>query len=50
MNLCLEFVQLASQQGTNRRELCQRYGICAKTGYKWLKRYGLSGEAGLEDR
>lgn len=50
VNLRLEFVQLALQQGANRRELCQRYGISAKTGYKWLRRYGESGEAGLEDR
>jgi len=31
-------------------ELCERYGISRKTGYKWLNRYGVEGEAGLQDR
>jgi putative transposase len=31
-------------------ELCERYGISRKTGYKWLERYCLEGPAGLEDR
>lgn len=31
-------------------ELCERYGISRKTGYKWLNRYGVEGEAGLRDR
>lgn len=31
-------------------ELCDRYGISRKTGYKWLNRYGVEGEAGLRDR
>jgi len=34
-----EFVRLASQQGTNRRELCRRFGIHPDTGYKWLGRW-----------
>jgi transposase InsO family protein len=50
VNLRLEFVRLALQEGANRRELCRRYGISAKTGYKWLRRYAESGEAGLQDR
>jgi len=33
-----EFVQLAMQAGSNRRELCRRFGVSAKTGYKWLVR------------
>lgn len=33
-----EFVHLASQEGANRRALCRRFGISAKTGYKWLAR------------
>jgi transposase InsO family protein len=45
-----EFVNLAAQQGSNRRELCRRFGISAKTGYKWLKRYARDGRDGLEDR
>lgn len=31
-------------------ELCERYGISRKTGYKWLNRYGVEGEVGLRDR
>ncbi|MDE2991834.1 MAG: helix-turn-helix domain-containing protein, partial [Chloroflexota bacterium] len=45
-----EFVGLASQPGANRRELCQRFGISAPTGYKWLHRYETEGVAGLADR
>ena len=33
-----EFVALASVEGSNRRELCRRFGISRKTGYKWLAR------------
>ena len=45
-----EFVGLASQPGANRREPCQRFGISAPTGYKWLRRYAVEGPAGLRDR
>lgn len=34
-----EFVQLALQEGANRRELCRRFGISPKTGYALLKRF-----------
>src|ERR1051326_4714728 len=34
-----EFVQLAMQEGVNRRELCRRFGIHPDTGYKWLARW-----------
>jgi len=44
-----EFVRLASVEGTNRRELCRRFGISAETGYKWLQRSD-AGEAGFADR
>src|ERR1700721_1802514 len=44
-----EFVKLAMQAGANRRELCRRFGIAPKTGYKWLQRYALEGGGGLED-
>lgn len=43
-----EFVRLAKLEGTNRRELCRRFGIHPDTGYKWLKRWGL--DEGLADR
>jgi putative transposase len=31
-------------------ELCARYGVARKTGYKWVARYEASGSAGLHDR
>lgn len=45
-----EFIQLAMQPGVNRRELCRRFGISPKTGYKWLARYAQEGAGGLHDR
>jgi transposase-like protein len=50
MSLREEFVQLAQQAGVNRRELCRRFGMASKTGYKWLMRYAQEGASGLEDR
>ncbi len=44
-----EFVRLALQEGTNRRELCRRFGISAETGYKWLGRFE-AGDGVLADR
>jgi len=31
-------------------ELCARFGISRKTGYKWLDRYDAQGQDGLRDR
>jgi transposase InsO family protein len=45
----LEFVMLAMQTD-NFSELCDRFGISRKTGYKFLNRYLQEGEAGLYDR
>jgi transposase InsO family protein len=45
-----EFVQLAMQTGSNKRELCRRFGIAPKTGYKWLARFAAQGAGGLQDR
>ncbi|HEV8577470.1 MAG TPA: IS481 family transposase [Thermoanaerobaculia bacterium] len=50
MSLREEFVVLASREGAKVRDLCRRYGISPKTGYKWLSRYQQAGSAGLEDR
>lgn len=50
MSLRHEFVQLALQEGANRRELCRRFGISAPTGYKWLARYRADQRAGLRDQ
>jgi transposase InsO family protein len=50
VSLRREFVMLAVQEGANMRELCRRYGIQPRVGYKWLARYAAAGEAGLVDR
>ena len=50
MSLRREFVQLASQEGVNVRELCRRFEVSPKTAYKWLARFRAAGTAGLEDR
>jgi transposase InsO family protein len=50
MDLRLEYVTLAQQEGANRRALCRRFGISAQTGYRWLRRFCQEGEAGLMDR
>ncbi len=50
MSLCKEFVMLAGQPGADIRELCRRFGIGAKTGYKWSGRFSEEGEQGLGDR
>ena len=45
-----EFVELALNEGANRRELCRRFGISPKTGYALLKRYASEGAAALQER
>ena len=45
-----EFVRLASQAGVNFRQLCRRFCISAKTGYKWCRRFTEGGAEGLMDR
>ena len=50
MSLRQEFLSLASQPGSSFSQLCQRFGISRKTGYKWLQRYQQTGVAGLADR
>ncbi|KTC43476.1 transposase, partial [Pseudomonas fluorescens ABAC62] len=50
MSLKEEFVALARQPGSNKRELCRRFGISPQTAYKWLERYETQGPSGLKDR
>ena len=45
-----EFVLLAGHAGVNFRQLCRRFGISPKTGYKWRQRYRTGGAAALVDR
>ncbi len=49
MSLRLEFIKFALSDSANRAELCRRFNISRKTGYKWIKRYLQLGEAGLVD-
>jgi transposase InsO family protein len=44
-----EFLALAQNAGVNFSELCRRFGISRKTGYKWRRRYREKGAAGLAD-
>src|SRR4051812_38104700 len=46
----LEFVILASGSPIAFKELCRRYGVSRKTGYKWLERYEVGGAEALVDR
>ena len=50
MTLRQEFLALAEQRGVNFSQLCERFGISRKTGYKWRRRYREKGVAGLADR
>ena len=45
-----EFLTLAEQPGVSFSQLCERFGISRKTGYKWLRRYREGGVGGLADR
>src|SRR5438046_904248 len=45
-----EFVILAEQAGLAMKELCRRFGISRKSGYKWLQRYREGGPEALRDR
>ncbi len=50
MSLRSEFVVLAAAEGANMSELCRRFEVSRKTGYKWLKRYRESGVTGICDQ
>ena len=50
MFLRLEFVRLAVHEDANMSELCQRFGISRKTGYKWLNRCQQQGKEALMDQ
>jgi len=45
-----EFVRLARAESANVSELCRRFGISRKTGYKLIKRWQQEGDEGLDDR
>lgn len=50
MDQRMRFVIAHQQELYSMRELCDRFGIAPKTGYKWLARYAHDGVAGLQDR
>jgi len=45
-----EFIADWLKKEWNVRELCLRYGIAPKTGYKWMKRFAEEGKQGLRDQ
>ena len=45
----LRFVEDVHRPGWSIAELCRRYGVSRKTGYKWLAAYRDHGSAGLMD-
>ena len=45
----LDFVILALSKNRNFSELCHRFNISRKTGYKWLERYKSGGVNGLSE-
>ncbi len=45
-----EFLDLALQEGSNRRELCRRFGISPKTGYALLGRHAAAPADALVER
>jgi len=49
MSLKKEFIMLAIKTDSNFQLLCHRFNISRKTGYKWLKRFKISGDYGLSD-
>lgn len=46
----LQFVRDAQRDRFTMSELCARYGVSRRVGYKWLARYEAEGRAGLADR
>lgn len=44
-----EFIQLSKTKNLSISELCKRFNISRKTGYKWLNRFAECGKTGLED-
>ena len=46
----LRFIYEAQLKLWTITELCKRYGISRKTGYKWLKRFNQQGLDGMDER
>lgn len=50
MSQRMEFIMLLGTEQVAFAELCGRFNISRKTGYKWLTRYKSEGICGLDDR
>ena len=50
MSLRHEFIELSSKPDANVSELCRRFGISRKNGYKWIARCKQRGAEGLVDQ
>ena len=50
MNQRTQFIADHLRETQTITELCDRYGVSRKTGYKWIDRYLRLGPAGLEER
>jgi len=46
----LQFVKLAWKGQQSLSQLCRRFGMSRKSGYKWLERFKQEGPRGLRDR
>lgn len=46
----IRFIQDALSDRFTMSELCARYGVSRRVGYKWLARYEAEGRHGLHDR
>lgn len=46
----LQFVKLALKAQQSMSQLCRRFGISRKSGYKWMARFEREGPRGLRDR
>ncbi len=50
MSLREELIHLIESQKISMTELCRRFQLSRKTGYKWVQRFRAEGTAGLADR
>ena len=50
MHQRLQFIAAIDESDESFSEICRRFGISRKTGYKWLSRYEQLGPRGLEER
>jgi len=46
----IQFIQDALSDRFTMSELCARYGVSRRVGYKWLERYEQEGRRGLQTR